>query len=162
MTDAPRRLVVLRHAKSDWPDGLRDDLRPLADRGRRDAPEVGRWLRAHVGAVDAVVCSPAVRARQTWELAAAAHGGAPPARIDDRMYDATPGDLLAVVHALPAGTGTAVLVGHNPGVEDLVALLGGARPTMRTSSIAVLSWPGGWPDAAPGEAVLEAHETPRG
>ena len=62
-----RKLVLLRHAKSEWPD-LADHDRPLAKRGRRDAPVVGRWLGASGYAPDAVVCSTARRARETWEL----------------------------------------------------------------------------------------------
>jgi len=157
-----RRLVVVRHAKSDRPDGVPDELRPLGGRGRRDAPAVGRWLREHVGAVDVVVCSPAVRARQTWELAAPALGGAPAPLVDPRVYEATAGELLEVVHGLPDPATTAVLVGHNPGLERLVAVLGGVAAAMRTSSIALLEWPGTWAGAAPGGITLAAHATPRG
>lgn len=157
-----RRLVVVRHAKSAWPDGVPDAQRPLNGRGRRDAPAAGRWLVEHVGRLDLALCSPARRARETWELADAAFDEAPATRVDERIYDATPGGLLAVVHDLPAAASTAVLVGHNPGSEDLVELLSGDRRTMATASIAVLAWSGAWTDAAPGGAKLLAHATPRG
>jgi phosphohistidine phosphatase len=70
--------MLLRHAKSDWPD-VPDRERPLAKRGRRDAPRIGRWLRDHGYRPDAVVCSVARRTRQTWELVAPKLGGSPSA-----------------------------------------------------------------------------------
>src|SRR6266508_2923118 len=85
-----RTLLVLRHAKSDWPDGVPDAERPLAGRGRREAPLVGRWLRESGHIPDLVVCSPALRARQTWELVAGElgeAGEAPEVRFDERVYD---------------------------------------------------------------------------
>ena len=72
--DPPRRLILLRHAKSDWPD-VPDQERPLAKRGRRDAPVVGRWLRGHGYLPDTVICSVARRTRQTWKLVAPELGG---------------------------------------------------------------------------------------
>jgi len=112
-----RQLMILRHAKSAWPDGVPDRKRPLAKRGRRDAPAAGRWLRHHVVRLDAVVCSPAERARQTWALAAAELDQPPAAKFDDRIYRAPPAVLLTVVRELPTSAETALLVGHNPGVQ---------------------------------------------
>ena len=162
MTTAQRQLVILRHAKSAWPDGVPDRQRPLGERGRRDAPAVGRWLRAHIGRLDAVVCSPAQRARQTWALVAAELDDPPAARFDDDIYGAPPATLLAVVRKLPDAAGTALLVGHNPGVEELVALLSGRPLDMKTSSVAVLAWTGGWADAGVSATLLRHHATPRG
>jgi phosphohistidine phosphatase len=156
-----RRLAILRHAKSDWPDGVPDDQRPLAQRGRRNAPAAGRWLREHLDQIDLAVCSPAVRARQTWELAAAELNPAPRTAADERVYAASADALLGVVQDLPAAAGTVVLIGHNPGLQDLVALLTGQRCELKTSAIAVLGWPGAWLDAAPRVATLAAHATPR-
>src|SRR5579859_3831085 len=68
-SDTARRLILLRHAKSDWPEGPDLD-RPLAKRGRRDAPRIGRWLRAHGFVPDVVICSAARRTRETWALVA--------------------------------------------------------------------------------------------
>jgi phosphohistidine phosphatase len=154
--------VILRHAKSAWPDGVPDRRRPLTERGRADAAAAGRWLRDHVGRPEAVVCSPAERVRQTWELVSAGLDDPPAATVDDDLYGATPDELLAAVRALPEGAGTALLVGHNPGVQELVGLLAGEGPEMKTASIAVVAWTGGWADAAPGGARLERHATPRG
>jgi phosphohistidine phosphatase len=157
-----RTLVVLRHAKSDWPEGVPDDERPLALRGRRDAPAAGRWLRDRVGGIDVAVCSPAVRARQTWELAAAELD--PPPRVveDERVYEGSLDTLVSVVQDIPAAAGTAVLVGHNPGLQELVELLTGEGRELKTSAIAVLTWPGEWADAGPRVASLAARAKPRG
>ncbi len=155
--------MLLRHAKSAWPDGVPDPQRPLNGRGRRDAPAAGRWLREHVDVLGAVVCSPARRTRETWALVAAELDDPP---VGDRSTSAStrapPDDLLAVVRDLPDDAGTALLIGHNPGVAELVDLLSGEDREMRTASIAVLSWDGRWADAAANVAELSDHVTPRG
>jgi phosphohistidine phosphatase len=157
-----RHLVILRHAKSAWPDGVPDRRRPLNGRGRRDAAAVGRWLRENVGRLDVVVCSPAERARQTWELVAAELADAPDPTFDEDVYGASPSSLLTVVAALPDDAATALLIGHNPAFQDLVELLSGQQREMKTSSLAVLEWSGGWTDGTPGAATLRRHATPRG
>jgi phosphohistidine phosphatase len=156
-----RRLIVLRHAKSLWPDGVADHERPLAERGRREAPVAGRWLRDQVGRIDLTVCSSATRARQTWELVAAELDTAPEVRVEDRLYDASTRDLLAVARQLPPTAESVLFVGHNPGLEDLVGELTGTWRPMKTGSIAVLTGVGGWLDARPRWAVLLAFATPR-
>jgi phosphohistidine phosphatase len=157
-----RRLVVVRHAKSAWPDDVPDAQRPLNKRGRRDAPAAGRWLRDRVGQVDAAVCSPATRTRQTWELIAAELDGAPDPAFDERVYAATVETLLAVVRGISDDVGSALVVGHNPGVADLVAMLADEELEMKTSAIAVLGLTDSWADAQPGRATLIAYATPRG
>jgi phosphohistidine phosphatase len=157
-----RQLVLLRHAKSAWPDGVSDGARPLTDRGRRDAVAAGRWLRDHVGALAAVACSPATRTRQTWALVAAELAEPPDAVFDDRIYAASPAELVAVVHDLPASATSALLIGHNPGMEDLVELLSGQERGMSTAALAVLTWDGGWTDADVQVAQLRDHAAPRG
>jgi phosphohistidine phosphatase len=162
MADASRRLVVLRHAKSAWPKGVPDAQRPLNERGRRDAPAAGGWLRRHVEYINAVLCSPAVRTRQTWELLSAMLDDAPEPVFDARLYGAAAKKLLTVVRELPDDAGCAMLIGHNPGMADIVTLMTGESPKMRTSAIAVLRLVGGWEAASPGGAALVAHATPRG
>ena len=162
MQPAQRYLVLLRHAKSAWPHGVPDLRRPLAERGRRDAVAVGCWLHDHVPRLDAVVCSPAVRARQTWTFVAAELDDPPPARYDERVYGATATQLLALVRNLAGGVGTALLVGHNPDLQEFAALLTGQEVEMKTSSVAVVAWPGRWTDADTETAVLRHHATPRG
>lgn len=157
-----RTLVLLRHAKSAWPPETPDALRPLAERGSRDARAVGQWLRAHINTIDLVVCSPAVRATQTWELAAAQLTTAPSVRGDERIYAASAMELLAVVQELPEQASTAALVGHNPALEDLLALLTGAQEPLKTSAIAVITTPVAWEAAGPDSGTLEMLATPRG
>lgn len=86
-----RRLVVLRHAKSAWPDGVADHERPLAPRGRRDAPAAGRWLREAGCVPDLVVCSTAGRTRQTWDLVSDELDATMPVTHDARLYRASAG-----------------------------------------------------------------------
>ncbi|MBT2395984.1 histidine phosphatase family protein [Streptomyces sp. ISL-100] len=166
----PRRLVVLRHAKSAWPD-LPDSERPLAPRGRRDAPAAGRWLREAGCVPDLVVCSSARRTRQTWDLVAAEFGTTTPAIHDARLYGASAEELLGVVREIPAQVRTLMVIGHNPGVQELVLLLAGeaegyaldqARTKFPTSAIAVLGVPGPWSSLEPGAARLTDMVVPRG
>ncbi|MFE4309701.1 SixA phosphatase family protein [Streptomyces sp. NPDC056891] len=173
----PRRLLVLRHAKSAWPKGVADQDRPLGPRGLRDAPAVGRFLAEAGGLPDLVLCSPARRARHTWELAAAELDSAVPTRHDPRLYGADGPELLDVLHSVSDEVGTLLLVGHNPGLEDLILLLAdGAdgtvgtdedilervRTKFPTSAIAVLTWYGTWTGLRPGEALLTDLAIPRG
>ncbi|MEU6065168.1 histidine phosphatase family protein [Streptomyces sp. NPDC047082] len=167
-----RRLVVLRHAKSAWPEGVPDHQRPLAPRGRRDAPAAGRALVEADCLPDLALCSTAVRARQTWELASGQWGTPPPVRHDRRLYAAGAEDLLDVVREVPPEVETLLLVGHNPGLEDLVLDLAGdalddaldqVRTKFPTSAIAVLAWHGtGWEALGPGTALLTSVIVPRG
>lgn len=158
----PRRLVLLRHAKSAWPDDLADHERPLAGRGRREAPLAGRWLADSVPEIDLVVCSSAVRTRQTWDLVVAQLAGDPELRVEDRVYEASAAGLLDLVRRLPDDAQTVLVVGHNPGLEDLVGLLSGTWSRMLTSTIAVLAVDGDWTGLDEGGATLETIEVARG
>jgi phosphohistidine phosphatase len=153
-------LILLRHGKSDWSGGEPDHLRPLAQRGRRQVPVAGRWLADNVGVIDLAVVSPAERALETWRLAAAELGVPPPVRQDDRVYAGSAAALLAVVRELPEELATVVLVGHNPGLEDLVADLTGREIAMPTSALAVVDLADSWSAAADGVAELRAHGRP--
>ncbi|MFD5075288.1 SixA phosphatase family protein [Streptomyces sp. NPDC058371] len=167
-----RRLVVLRHAKSAWPVGVDDHERPLAPRGRRDAPAAGRALAETDLLPDLALCSTALRARQTWELAAGQWGTPPPVRFEPRLYAAGLPDLLDAVHAVPDPVRTLLLIGHNPGLEELVLELAGdclddtlavARAKFPTSAVAVLAWHGsGWRDLTFGTALLTDLIVPSG
>jgi phosphohistidine phosphatase len=153
-------LIVMRHGKSDWSGGEPDHLRPLAGRGRRQVPESGRWLAHNAGTLDLAVVSPAARTRETWRLAAAELAVPPPVREDDRVYAGSGHALLGVVWELPHEATTVVLVGHNPGVEDLVANLTGRSVPMPTSALAVIDLPGPWAAAGDTTAELRAHGRP--
>jgi phosphohistidine phosphatase len=167
-----RRLVVLRHGKSAWPEGVPDHDRPLAPRGRRDAPAAGRVLAETDCLPDLAVCSTALRARQTWELASAQWGTPPQVRHDSRLYAADVPDLLAVARETPPEVHTLLLIGHNPGLEELVLTLAGSdlddaldavRTKFPTSAIAVLTWYGpSWETLVPGCALLTRMTVPRG
>ena len=155
-----RTLILLRHSKSDWSGNQADIDRPLAERGRRQAPEAGRWLGHNIDTIDLVVSSPANRARSTWGLAADELEGNPPARVDDRLYAASPDQLLDVVRELPPGVDTVVLVGHNPGIADLVSVLTGVSVRMPTSALAVIELTGPWSSAGKAQAVLRTSGRP--
>ncbi|WP_432136869.1 MULTISPECIES: SixA phosphatase family protein [unclassified Streptomyces] len=167
-----RRLVILRHAKSAWPEGTPDHGRPLAPRGRRDAPAAGRALAEADCLPDLALCSTALRARRTWELTSAQWGTPPPVRYDERLYAADAPDLLDVLHETPPEVRTLLLVGHNPGLTDLVLTLAGdglgdtldtVRTKFPTSALAVLSWYGPtWRTLVPGAALLTSVTVPRG
>jgi phosphohistidine phosphatase len=178
MTQRPNRnLVLFRHAKSAWPD-VPDHERPLASRGIRDAPPMGRWLRDAGLVPGQVLCSTARRARETWQFAQAGLAATPPVSFEDRIYDATAAELLALIREMPPVTGTLLLIGHNPAIEDLALMLaapsGAAGPgaasrgdleRMRakfpTAAIAVLKPAGTWRGLDPGRARLTAFVTPR-
>jgi phosphohistidine phosphatase len=157
---AEHTLIVLRHAKSDWSGHESDVHRPLAKRGRKQAPEAGRWLAANAGRIDLAVVSPATRARSTWDLAAAELDEPPVAREEERVYAASPRELLDVVRGIEERHATVVLVGHNPGVEDLVEQLTGEWVSMVTSALAVVDLPAPWADASPGAGTLRASGRP--
>lgn len=166
-----RRLVVLRHAKSAWPEGLADHARPLGPRGLRDAPAVGRWLATADCLPDLVLCSTARRTRQTWQLAAGELGSVPQVRYERRIYAADDQELLDAVREVPADIETLLLIGHNPGLQELILLLTGeaigdalyrTRTKFPTSAVAVLTWRGSWSDLAPGTALLTDLAIPRG
>lgn len=148
-----RTLVVLRHGKSDWSGDEPDRERPLGRRGERQAAEAGAWLAEHLERIDLAVVSPSVRTRLTWELVSGELDEEPEVRIDERVYAAWGRELRALVDELPDEADTVVLVGHNPGVEDLVHDLTGAYVSMPTSAIAVLTWEGAWADAAEAKIV---------
>jgi phosphohistidine phosphatase len=104
--------------------------------------------------------SPAERTRETWRLAAAGLAVVPPVREDDRVYAATARSLLGVVRELPPEVETVALVGHNPGVEELVESLTGRRVSMPTSALAVIDLQGPWSTAGNAIAELRAQGRP--
>jgi phosphohistidine phosphatase len=166
--DTTRRLILLRHAKSDWPD-VPDADRPLAKRGRRDAPRIGRWLHEQGYQPDVAVVSDACRTRQTWDLVAPELGGSPAVRFEPRAYAASAQTLLYLAQELPTRYRTALLIAHNPGLSELATSLAapsatdnGPRPgiSLPTAAVAVLEFPGDWPALTPGHARLTSLTTP--
>lgn len=123
-----KRLYLLRHAKSSWDSpATRDFDRPLAPRGERDAPKIGKLLRSTGAALDRVVSSPALRARQTAELALHAAKFKGELVLDESIYGASALDLLDFVSRLVDGAESVLLIGHNPGFEELAGILCGSR-----------------------------------
>ena len=114
-----KRLVVLRHAKSDWTQPVSDRQRPITSRGARQASEAGEWLAAQPWQIDLALVSPAVRASSAWDLAAAHLDAVPTQRVED-AYTFDGDALLALVRRQPADLTTIVVVSHNPAVEELV------------------------------------------
>src|SRR5258708_2317049 len=148
-----RRLLLLRHAQAErLQPGGRDHDRVLAARGRTDAKTLGAYLARHAFIPDRVVVSTAVRTRETWTLLAAAMGKTPPVSFEERIYDASPETILKAVKETGPDTGTLMLIGHNPGLQELAAMLvasGDIEARQRlgrevpTSALGVLSFAGG-------------------
>jgi len=172
MSDRDRTLLLLRHAKSDYPDGVTDHERPLAPRGVREAELAGDWIRGRVDRVDAVLCSSATRTRQTLQRT----GIDAQAQFSDRIYEATPGMVIDEINGVEAWVGgdvaTLLVVGHEPvmsamalGLADEVSGNGTVAEEVSakypTSAIAVLRVPGPWQELAMGGAELVDFHVPR-
>ncbi len=168
MSDGTRTLVLMRHAKSDYPDGVSDHRRPLAPRGEREAELAGDWLRANLPAVDAVLCSSATRTRQTLERT----GITAPTTFSDRLYEASPGIVIDEVNALTDDVATLLVVGHEPvmsslalGLADEATANSDAAQRISakypTSAIAVLRVGAPWTELQLGSAELVDFHIPR-
>ena len=119
-----KQLLILRHAKSSWADSSMSDWqRPLNERGLRDAPRAGAWLRERALVPDVIITSDAVRARTTAAAVAEAIDYAQEIIIEPSLYHAKPDDMLAVLRGVRTDALTVLVVGHNPGLEELVEQL---------------------------------------
>lgn len=165
-------LTLLRHAKSSWDDTVtRDFDRPLNARGRRAAVVVGTWMKREGLTFDHIVASPAVRVIETLEGVSEGYGQPIAPDWDKRIYLASSATLLDLVREFPAGREHALMVGHNPGLEDLVLnlvaetgkspLRGEVEAKYPTAAVAVLHWGGGWADVREGGATLDRFVRPR-
>jgi len=171
-----KRLVLLRHAKAA-PDkaGVDDRDRVLADRGRADAIRMGQYLKEQDCVPELVLCSPAVRTRQTLELALPQLGAAPAVRHLDELYLARWLTIVNIVRQTPRSVAALMVVGHNPGLEECARKL--ARPpgdaqarklhdAMRekypTGAVAVLDFElPDWKTIEPGQGELEFFTAPK-
>ncbi|WP_448060401.1 SixA phosphatase family protein [Cellulomonas hominis] len=162
---SPRRLVLLRHAKAEVAGSLDDHLRPLALLGRRQAAIVGESLAASALLPDHVLCSSAVRTRQTWDLVRANVGHEPTSVVvTDGLYTAGVRALLDLLRECDPDARTVLVVGHEPTVSQLAAALASpasdpaavarVRVGVPTASYTVLDVPGDWAGLAPDGAVL--------
>ena len=163
-----RELLLLRHGKSDWSTGVDDFHRPLKDRGKRGAQRIGVWLARLRIVPDLIVTSPAERALVTASKACKAMGdGNQGIRKDKRIYAAGIEDLLEVLGDCPRDAGRVLLVGHNPGMEELLAWLAGDAlevpddgKLMPTATLARLQMPDDWQELTSGCARLVSITRP--
>jgi phosphohistidine phosphatase len=161
-----KTLTLLRHAKSGWDDmSLRDFDRRLNPKGKRAAATVGRHMREVELTFDHILASPAVRVMETLEGVAGGYGRDLSPVWDKRLYLASASTLLDVVHELPAEHDRVLLIGHNPGLEDLVLLLaadaGEAKTKYPTATLAELTIGEAWTEAGKGTAKLVRFVRPR-
>ena len=158
-----KTLLLLRHAKSDWDDtSLRDFDRPLAARGERDAPRIGKALRDRGPLPDLIISSPAVRAKATIEAVIKAAKLKLEIRFDKTIYGASSAELMKLIGRLPDGSSCVLLVGHNPGFEDLFGRLIGSHERMPTAALACIEFQiDHWEDVKDGEGKLAWLLTPK-
>jgi phosphohistidine phosphatase len=162
-------LHLLRHAKSSWDDdSLADHERPLSERGIRDARRMGDHMATHDVRPDVVLCSSAVRTQQTLGIIVPSLDD-PVVRIEDDLYGAAPDSVLGLLRGLAETAGSALVIGHNPGLEELVLDLsapgrlrnavGVKFPTCALATLALGE--GTWSDVHPGHAELVGFTIPR-
>jgi phosphohistidine phosphatase len=162
-------LYLLRHAKSSWDDASLDDRdRPLAPRGRKAAKRMREHLQAERIRPELVLCSPAVRARETLERVAPALGARTRIEIDESLYGASAEALAARLRLVPDEVRSTMLIGHNPGIHDLALTLAARGKPLRriyeklpTCSLVTLELPGPWSGLAAGQAEVTGFVAPR-
>jgi phosphohistidine phosphatase len=134
-----KTLLLLRHAKSSWKDNAMKDFdRPLNHRGLKAAPTIGRLMRKRKLQPDLVLSSPAERARQTTQLVLDSAGFKSELRYDERIYEASSVRLFEVVSQIEDEANVALLVGHNPGMEELLEALTGEAHSLSTAALACI------------------------
>ncbi len=159
-----KTLLLMRHAKSSWSNRHMSDYeRPLNERGLATAPRVGAMLRDMGLTPGALIASSAERTRATAELVAEASGYTGEIELHDSLYHGTPVDYLSILNSLPESVTSALLIGHNPCLEDLIFMLTGEVEEMPTAAVAQLGLPiESWAEFSPRtEAVLENLWRPR-
>jgi phosphohistidine phosphatase len=158
-----RTLYLLRHAKSSWKDdSLKDFDRPLKRRGREAAEQIGKVLAAEKLKSPLIISSPAARARETTALVLKSAGLKLEPRFDERIYEADVRTLLEVIESIPDKATTAMLVGHNPGFENLLSYLTGDDRHMPTAALARIEFEvESWGKAAEGSGTLASFVTPK-
>jgi phosphohistidine phosphatase len=164
------RLLLLRHAKSSWDDASRaDHERPLAPRGRRATGVMAAHLRDRGLTPELVLCSSAVRTRETLAGIGDALGDEVTVEIEDGIYGASETELLDRVRRIDDAFGSAMVIGHNPGIGRLALHLVGSgeeidrmRAKFPTAALAVLDWDGAWQELAPRRGRLVDFVTPKG
>ena len=157
-----REFLLLRHGKSDYSPDVYDFDRPLAKRGKQDALKIGEWLRAQDLVPDRIVTSPALRAANTATRLVKALDLDPASIVEEaQLYLAAPEKILEVLREQPDSAKRVLFVGHNPGMEDLAALLSGQPGPFPTAALAVFRVKGKWRDFAPEKAEPAGTIRPR-
>ncbi len=168
-----RRLILLRHAKSAWPEGVPDHERPLSDRGRKSALVIGGYMKREKLLPDLALVSPARRAQETWTLVREVLSGGIVERETPGIYEVPAGTLLTAIQSVEPGIRTLLMIGHNPGMEDLASMLATegdvdaiSRMTEKfpTAGLAVIDFDiEGWDSTGTGSGTgyLERFVTPR-
>ncbi|MGI8788616.1 MAG: SixA phosphatase family protein [Pyrinomonadaceae bacterium] len=134
-----KTLYILRHAKSSWDDAILSDFeRPLNERGLEAAPLMGEMMKKNNFQPDIIISSPATRAKQTASLIKDAAQIVGEIKFDERIYEASPRSLVEVVSEIDDRNETALIVGHNPGLESLIKILTGKLEPMPTAALAVV------------------------
>lgn len=163
------RLYLLRHAKSSWEDPELDDrYRPLTSRGRKAARLAARYLEMESITPDLVLCSPAQRCQETLEPLRSAFAGPVQIDIEEDLYGAGSGDLLRRLRKVPPETGSVLVIGHNPAIQELAVMLARnpedlvrLRDKYPTAALATLNFRGDWKLLGETAAVLEEFLVPR-
>jgi phosphohistidine phosphatase len=158
-----RILYLLRHAKSSWKDGsLSDFERPLKARGREAAEQMGLFLASKKVDISALIVSPAVRTRQTIEIVLRHARLKVEPQFDQRIYEASLSALVQIVTELEDETQSAMLVGHNPGMEDMLAFLTHETRHMPTAALARITLDcASWKEVRRGRGTLDWFVTPK-
>ncbi len=165
------RLLLLRHAKSAWPEGVADEQRPLNGRGRAAATLMGDYLAEAKLIPDLALVSSARRTQETWALVRERLPRQPEMRTVAELYAASSGQILDVLQAVEPALRTVLILAHNPGLQDLaLALSGGGDAASRegmeakypTAGLAVIDFPAAhWRDVGRGMGRLDRFVTPR-
>lgn len=149
-----RRLVIMRHAKADWPGGIDDHDRPLEERGHREAPLAGKWLVQNSILPDFMLCSSALRTRQTCTWVCSELGDkAPTPKLESGLYAASAHGMLSVINHVPETVTTLMVIAHLPGVQDLAMHLASRDSDQDAYMEAASSYP------TSGITVLETEKT---
>lgn len=167
-----KTLLLLRHAKSSWSDPALEDFdRPLSKRGRKAAPRIGHEIAARGWMPDLALVSTAERTSQTWELVRPYMVSTTEIRFSDTFYHAPPDILLDAIRDVPTTFSSVILVGHNPGLEQLTKLLAGSdsdyaalsalRTKFSTAAVARFVVSGDWADLEAGGATLTDFLRPK-
>jgi phosphohistidine phosphatase len=164
-----KQLFLLRHAKSSWDDSeLVDHDRPLAPRGRRAVRLIAEHLGRKGVTPALVLCSSSLRTRETLDGIASTLGEATPVQIESELYAASESHLLERLRAVEDGVESVMLIGHNPGMEQLALSLAGSgqklailRRKYPTGALATLEFSGRWGDLRPGSTELRDFVTPK-